>query len=238
MAHYGYASPDRKSVLVVEMGASGAWQPCRLVPFDGTSVGVSVGPRGACTSAGWSPDGAFMYFTAAVEGSSHIWRQRFPNGRLEQITFGPSEEEGIAVGPNGRSIVTSLGIREAGVWIHDASGDRPLASQGYASRLSFARDGRLLYFIVKGGAGENANQLWVTDLQSGKSEAVVKGFAMTSYDISSDGNRIVFGAHPANASPQLWLTTLDGASEPRMIASSGEDWPFFGVGDEVIFREV
>jgi hypothetical protein len=52
MAHYAYASPDRKSVLVVEMDQTHAFhQPCRLVPFDGSSAGKQVGPRGTCTSA-------------------------------------------------------------------------------------------------------------------------------------------------------------------------------------------
>ena len=37
MAHYSYASPDRQSVLVVEMiGAHAFTERCRLVPFDGS----------------------------------------------------------------------------------------------------------------------------------------------------------------------------------------------------------
>ena len=99
MAHYSYLSPDRQSVLVVEMtGAHAFTQPCRLVPFDGSSAGRQVGPQGTCLSAAWSPDGRWMYFAAVVGGTSHLWRQRFPDGAPEQITFGPLEEEGIARG--------------------------------------------------------------------------------------------------------------------------------------------
>src|SRR5262249_42833569 len=64
MAHYSYASPDRKWALVVEMDP--AWQPCRVIPLDGSSPGRQVGPPGQCTSAGWSPDGKWMYFGADV----------------------------------------------------------------------------------------------------------------------------------------------------------------------------
>jgi hypothetical protein len=47
MAHYSSLSPDRRSVLVVEMTGSHAFtQPCRLVPFDGSSAGRQVGPWG------------------------------------------------------------------------------------------------------------------------------------------------------------------------------------------------
>ncbi len=59
-------------------------QPCRLVPFDGSSAGRQVGPRGTCTSAAWSPDGKWMYFGASVGGSSHLWRQKFPDGRPDK----------------------------------------------------------------------------------------------------------------------------------------------------------
>ena len=85
MVHFAYLSPNGQSVLVVEMDGSHVFtKPCRLVPFDGTSAGVEVGPPGTCTSAAWSPNGDWMYFSASIAGRSHIWRQRFPNGRPEQ----------------------------------------------------------------------------------------------------------------------------------------------------------
>ena len=125
MAHYSYISPDRASVLVVEMTATGAWGPCRLVPFDGSSAGRQVGPAGECRSAAWSPDGRWMYFSALVDGVSHLWRQRFPNGAPEPLTSGSAtEEEGVAVAPDGASLITSVGRRQSSVWLHDPRGER------------------------------------------------------------------------------------------------------------------
>ncbi|MEJ0035772.1 MAG: winged helix-turn-helix domain-containing protein [Gammaproteobacteria bacterium] len=46
MAHYSYLSPDRTSLLVVEMDRTGTWERCRRVPFDGGSAGEPVGPLG------------------------------------------------------------------------------------------------------------------------------------------------------------------------------------------------
>ena len=128
MVHLSYASPDRQWVLVLEMNP--VWQPCRVVPLDGRSAGRQVGPQGKCTSAAWSPDGKWMYFGVEVDGHHHLWRQRFPDGQPEQITSGPTEEDGVAVAPDGRSLITSIGMRQSAVWIHDARGDRPLSSQG------------------------------------------------------------------------------------------------------------
>ena len=101
MAHGSYLSPDEKQVLVTEMD-SGGMIPCRIVPFDGSSRGQVVGPAtGRCTHAAWSPDGRWMYFTSDASGSYQIWRQRFPAGEPEQLTFGPTEAEGLAVSPDG-----------------------------------------------------------------------------------------------------------------------------------------
>src|SRR4029450_7260375 len=57
MAHRSARSPDRKSMLVVEMNG-GEGRRGRLVPFDGSSPGHAIGPLdGQCTTAAWSPDG-------------------------------------------------------------------------------------------------------------------------------------------------------------------------------------
>ena len=51
MAHYSHLSPDRKSILVVEMDQTANWQRCRLLPMDGSSAGAQVGPEGPCFAA-------------------------------------------------------------------------------------------------------------------------------------------------------------------------------------------
>ena len=66
MVHHSYLSPDGKCVLVVEMGSRGDLLPCRVVPFSGNGDVRVVGPpSGACISGAWSPDGKWMYLTAA-----------------------------------------------------------------------------------------------------------------------------------------------------------------------------
>src|ERR1035438_2333540 len=124
MAHSSFPSPDRRSALVVEMNGRGEWATCQLISLEGTSPLGPVGPEGACTAAGWSPDGSWMYFVATVEGQSHIWRQRYPNGRPEQITIDLSEYKGLVVEKDGRSIITSVGEHECAIWIHDDAGER------------------------------------------------------------------------------------------------------------------
>jgi len=239
MAHRSYLSPDGKSVLLVEMNHG--WLPCRVVPFDGSSLGREFGPPSApCTNAAWSPDGNWMYFSALTGGSYHIWRQRFPDGRPEQLTSGPAEEEGIAVASDGRSLITASGIRERTVSLHDARGDRQISVEGYAFGPSLSPDGKKLYYqLLKGtslwaGRASNPSELWVTDLDSGRNQRVLPGFEVTSYNISADGRRVVFSALDSG-NTHVWLAPTDGSSPPRPIPNADGFTPFFGPPGEVFF---
>jgi serine/threonine protein kinase len=243
MAHYSYASPDRQSILVVEMNGIHAFtQPCRLVPFDGHSYGRQVGPQGACTSAAWSPDGAWMYFGAAAGGAMHLWRQKFPNGTPEQITFGPFEEEGIAVASDGRSLVTSVGTRRSAIWFHDATGERALTSEGYAVRPRISRNGaRVFYLLVRdwrlGRTWQPLSaELRSMDLASGKSESLLPGVSVADYDISPDENQVTYTRLERGVEPQIWLASLDRNTPPRQIGRG--DQPSFAAGENVVFRSV
>ena len=224
MAHFSYASPDRKWALVIEMDPD--WKPCRLIPLDGSSEGRQVGPRGPCTAAAWSPDGKWMYFGAEVGGSQHLWRQRFPSGDPEQITFGPTAEEGIAVAPDGRSLITSIGIRQGAVWIRDAKSERALSSQGHVVFSvvhgifpKFSSNGKSLFYLLRRDSPASASELWRADLESGKSERALPGQSIVEYDVSADGNEVVFSTRPPgkprSSGWRLWTRHRPRDSSPR-----------------------
>jgi DNA-binding winged helix-turn-helix (wHTH) protein/Tol biopolymer transport system component len=236
MAHYSYPSPDRKWVLLAEMNPQ--WQPCRLVPFSGDSAGRQVGPRGACTSTAWSPDGNWMYFGVAMGGKRHLWRQRFPDGQPVQITSGSTEEDGLAVAPDGRSLITSMSTKQNAVWIHDSSGDHALSTEGYADLTPprFSTDGKRLYYLLRRDSPESPNELWRADLASGSSEVAVPGVSMREYDISTDEKDVVFTTQTTGQATQLWLAPLDRSAPPRRIGATGEVQPHFGPEGQVLFR--
>jgi DNA-binding winged helix-turn-helix (wHTH) protein/Tol biopolymer transport system component len=238
MAHYSFASPDRRSALVVEMNSEGGWAMCRLISLEDRSQAKPIGPDGGCTAAGWSPDGSWMYFVATVEGQSHIWRQRSPNGRPEQITFGPSEEYGLAVEKDGRSIITSIGVHESSIWIHDAAGERSLSSEGeIAASLSppsFGPDDKTLYYLLR--HKDAGPELWRLTVDTGKSEAVFPGTFMDSYDVSPDGKQVVYASVGHDGISQLWLAPIDRSSPARQIGHSGETLPHFGPRGQILFR--
>jgi DNA-binding winged helix-turn-helix (wHTH) protein/Tol biopolymer transport system component len=235
MAHYSYASPDRRSALVVEMAGNGGWGPCRIISLDAVEQARAIGPDGPCTAAGWSPDGTWMYFIAAVGGQGHLWRQRFPNGHPQQLTFGPADEEGLAVEQNGRSVITSVGVHESAIWLHTPVGDRSLSSEGEVETLPppvFNADGTVLYYLMRRGSALPGPELWRTAVESGKSEPALPGIAMLAYDVSPDGKQVVY----SSGKSQLWLAPLDRSSPPKRVGSGGETSPHFGPAGQILFR--
>ena len=237
IVHRSYASPDQKWILLRETVFENL--PCRVVPFAGGSMGTQVGPPGVpCVSAAWSPDGKWIYLGLLRSGRRHLWRQRFPDGQPEQITFGSNEESGIAMAPDGRSLITSILSKQNSIWIHDAHGERALSTEGYAeSELPvFSSDGKHFYYLLRHDSPEAPAELWRADLASGKSEVVVPGFSIAQYDISNDETEAVFSTQPDGQPYQLWIAPLDRSAPARRIAAAGEAYPHFGPKGQVIFR--
>jgi Tol biopolymer transport system component len=240
MAHFTERSPDGKWVLVVEMDTN-AWMPCRLVPFDGSSAGRRVGPPGAeCTSATWSPDGRWMYFAAGVNNESHLWRQRVPDGVPEQLTSGTSQERGVVVDRDGRSVITAVGAAQSVVWYHDEAGERPVSTEGYAYRPLVSPDGRRVFYLIRREARRSFSigELWATDLVTGRNERILQEFLVRSYDISSDGKTVVFDAFDETDRSRMWLAPTDRSAAPRRLTPDGpveEQRPFFGSSGDIYF---
>lgn len=237
MAHHSSLSPDGRQVLLAEMTGS-TWLPCRLAPFDGSSLGEAVGPAPAqCTDAAWSPDGNWMYFSTNPGNGNHIWRQRFPDGTPEQVTFGVTEEEGIDFAPDGRSFVTSIGSRQSTVWIHDSRGDRQITSEGFAFFPTVSPDGKNLYYLTRDGGPRNflTGGLWVADLESGQRRRLLPDFQIRHYTISPDGRRVVFVAVDEAGRTPVWLAALNGGSAPRRLTTIDGFAAYFGAPGEVVF---
>jgi len=242
MAHRSALSPDHKWVLIVEMD-NGGWLPCRLVPFDGSSPGRVVGPKGAaCTYAAWSPDGAWMYFCSNAGGRFHIWRRQFPDGELEPVTSGATEEEGIAMAPDGSSLITSVGATQSTLWVRDAKGERQISSEGYAVAPKFSHDGKKLYYLILRNGQSAAftrqdGELWVADLATGQNERLLGDTLITGYDVSADDTQAVFSTQDKDGRPHLWLASLDLSFPPRQFESPvDEDSPRWDAAGHIYFR--
>ncbi|MGH9669183.1 MAG: protein kinase domain-containing protein [Terriglobales bacterium] len=240
MAHRSALSPDSRNVLLAEMDNNG-WQPCRLVPFSGSDPGHSVGPANArCTYVAWSPDGQWMYFSANAGNGFHLWRQHFPDGEPQQITFGPTEQEGLALDSSGGSVVTAAGTEGSTLWMHGQNGDRQISTEGYASRVRFSPDGQKVFFLILtytvGAEGFINGELRAADLKSGQLSQVLPGVQMSGYDISPDGQQVVFAAYDPQHRPHLWMAPMDRSAPPRQLFAEEGDQPLFAPGGVIYYR--
>jgi Tol biopolymer transport system component len=190
-----------------------------------------------------------MYFVATSATGAHIWRQQFPGGTPEQLTSGPSEEDGIAMAPDGHSFVTSVGAAQSTVWIHTASGDRQITSEGSAflpdrdnnlGRSVFSPDGKKLYYLAvpRLASGTTFRELWFADLDQGRSERALPHVQIRSYDISPDGQRVVYAAPDATRGSRVWVAQLDRTVPPQALGSSSvsESRPIYGRDGLVFFQ--
>jgi hypothetical protein len=183
-----------------------------------------------------------MYLNSSAGGNFHIWRQHFPDGQPEQITSGPTEEEGIAMAADGRSFITSVGMKQSSVWVHDSAGERQVSLEGYSYDPKFSPDGRTLCYRISKGtlAASESSQLHAVDLGSGADASLLPGFAVVglfghAYDISRDGRQVVVAALDKDGRPRLWVAPLDRRSPPRQIPNTQGDMPVFGPDGEIFF---
>ena len=240
MVHRSALSPDGKSVLLAEMDAEW-WKRCRVVPFDGSSVGQPVGPEGSCTWAQWSPDGKWMYFTVDTRTDGfHIWRQRFPDGIPEQLTpSGASEEEGLAIMPDGKSLITTSGTQQSVIWLHgDKAGEKQITSEGYSFLPTLSPDGKKIYYLQRTRNAHSyfSGELWVSDIASGAAERVFRDLILTHFSISKDGKKVVFATEQGQARSGIWIGWLDRTQAPRQLTFGGEERAFFGEPGQILFQ--
>ena len=237
MAHRSAPSPDGKSLLVVEM-TGGTWVPCRLVPADGSSPGRPVSPPDAqCTNAAWSPDGRWMYFSSNAGGAFHIWRQRYPDGMPEQITFGPTEQEGTAITADGKYVITSMGLQQSSIWLRDAGGERQLTDERYVAQPTMSpSDTRMFYLVrTKLSRGQTSGELWSVDVNSRQRQRVLPGVVIATYSLSHDGRSVVFTSAGNEAGDGIWIADLERRTPPRRLFRGTELRAFFGAPGEIVY---
>ncbi len=237
MAHRSALSPDGKWVIVVEMLTN--WLPCRLVPFDGSSAGRTVGPpQSQCTFAGWTPDGKWMYFSANTGNGFHIWRQRFPDGAPQQVTSGATEENGVSFAPDGKSFVTSVGESQSALWVHDSTGERQITFEGYAYLPVFSPDAKRLYYLRRASSGRRfvVGELWTMDLETGQAQRLLPDFLTEHYDVSPDGKQVVFVVPEGEEHAPLWIGSTDGSSPPHRLVNQDCVRAIFAPDGEIYFN--
>jgi hypothetical protein len=160
----------------------------------------------------------------------------FPDGAPEQITWGPTEEEGIAMAPDGRSFIAAVGV------VHSARlGARwPRRPPDLARRLRIPN----LLLMERGCATSSVQPLrgscesrnWIPDAVDPCCPGSPHPVRLPTTFLRMAW-RVVASADQAGK-PHLWLAPLDRSSAPRQIPNADGVEPLFGAGREIFFRKV
>jgi hypothetical protein len=142
---------------------------------------------------------------------------------------------------DGRSFVSAVAMQDMSIWLHDASGERQISPlEAVAVTPKFTADGKkLCYRIVKEAPtpfAERSGEIWVTDLETGRSASLIPGFQAFDYDVSADGQTVVLDAEDSKHLRRLWIAPLDRRSPPVPIPNVDGRQPRFGPTGEVFFR--
>ncbi len=156
--------------------------------------------------------------------------------REQDFTFGPTEEEGLAMGPDGKYLIASVGVRQSTVFTHDPSGDHPVSIEGSVSAPKLSPDSKRLYYLVRKSNSAEGVELWSRDLASGKSDPLLTGERIMDYDISPDETRAAFTV-PIGTSSQIFLAPLDHSSPRRLVTKDGVRVSF-GSNGALIFLQL
>jgi Tol biopolymer transport system component len=179
-----------------------------------------------------------VYLVSRAGGANHIWRQRFPDGQPEQVTSGPTEEEGIAMAADGRSFVTAVALVNTSLWLSRSGQERPISLEGNAVDAKFAPDGKRLLYRAVNSLGDYPlpGVLRVANLDTGRVETLTPDVRTLDYDISADGQQVVMEAADAAGVSRLWLGRLDGRLPPQQIPGVEAKQPRFGPDGAIYFR--
>jgi eukaryotic-like serine/threonine-protein kinase len=145
--------------------------------------------------------------------------------------------------PDARSFVTAVALQNTSLWVHDARGERQISLEGNGANPKFTPDGKkLFYLIVKEAPNEFAwyrdpGELRIADLQSGRSEPVVRGLPVLDYDVSADG-QVVMWTTDREGKSRLWVAPFDRSSPPVQVPNAEGVHPRFGPGGDIFFRRV
>jgi dipeptidyl aminopeptidase/acylaminoacyl peptidase len=120
--------------------------------------------------------------------------------------------------------------------MHDGRGDRQISGDGYAYWPLFAGNGKKLCFRVTrtGGSGQTPAELWVTDIESGRSDRLLARQLVTGYDVR--GDRIVASVLEQSGASTLWFAWIDNREPPARLTDSTGDNPRFIGPHRIVYR--
>ncbi len=226
-------SSDGKSIACIVGGDASGSVPMNLVEVhvaDGTIKPIPTQGWYEIKRVAWLPDKSGLLILGADKASSYygqqIWYISYPDGEARRITTDFNDYVGMSVTADSNALVAVQSNRISNIWVapsRDQSSAVQIKSGGNnqdgTDGLSFAPDGRIIYYSQASGADD----IWIMNADgSDQKQLTVDAGANYDLKVTPDGRYIVFTSE-RTGQPTLWRMDLDGGN-PRQLTSGTSDF--------------
>jgi Tol biopolymer transport system component len=216
-----------KGTLAVQTGKGAAKSQLLWLDRGGKQVGAVVGPAGAFSNPGLSPDGRRVAFDQTERDGRHqdIWIHELANNALTRLTFAPGLNQDPVWSPDGKRIVfTSSQKLFFNLYQKNADGsgaEQQIADLGVPQQgpWDWSRDGK--YLLVRKDA-----ELWYMAVTDRQPKPLLQGpWIVRNAQFSPDGRWVAYSSNETgnwevyvSAFPNAnskWQVSRGGGEEPR-----------------------
>ncbi|MGH9174859.1 MAG: hypothetical protein ACRD1H_10900, partial [Vicinamibacterales bacterium] len=182
----------------------------------------------------WSPSGEYIAVVSARSGADEVWLQPLDGGELRQLTRLGGRIEAMSWSPDGRNIAVAANMTGAFdifvVSVPDGRQTRLTSGPGYDVYPTFTPDGQHILHV-------RLNEDWTSHevvrigVDGSDPTVILRDHDFFDYHygrtfgypkVSPDGRQFLFRSHRSGWI-NVWTAPVDGAGEPRRIASADAD---------------
>jgi Tol biopolymer transport system component/predicted Ser/Thr protein kinase len=241
------ATPDLRLATILMPSAPGvrpAWSPNGTLvayptvgqttdPSSGTVVFVNTSDKtvhtinsGTVNGLDWLNDSSLLIARRDSEGLQ-LWRMSYPDGKYTRVTNDVNTYQGLSVGAQRGTWVTSRTEEHAALWVGNGTATEGKEIQQPSlngAQHSLAWLGDRLFFSSRG-------TLFSMLPDSGQPEELLKN--ATSPNFTSDGKTMVYYSELSN--PGIWRADSNGRNPVRLFGSAF--WPLITADDKNVIYE-
>jgi Tol biopolymer transport system component len=157
----------------------------------------------------WDEPGNSILLSCPVHGLTNIWRYRFEDRSLAQITFGAGPDFSPMPDPGGRGIYYVNGKSSGFLTAYRVQSKTSMDIVSDASQPVVSPDGKRVLYITL--PAPRKSELWVSDIDGGNKVKIATGEQLVTGLWAPDSFHLAFFDTGASAGDKFYLVGADGS---------------------------
>ena len=213
--------PDAKNLLVA--GVRTTTQAIRLYRINlaahqATDLGDIVAPNRDIV---WAEPGNSIFFSRSVNGLTNIWKYRFNDRRLTQITFGTGPDFSPMPDPVGKRIYYASGKSAGFLTAYNVRSKESteIVSED-STQPTLSPDGKRLMYVTL--PTPQRRELWVSDINGASKVKIATGEHVESGSWAPDNSHLSFFDTTGGAVSHVYVAAADGSGLRQLPVMHGK----------------